>query len=385
MSFTSRHSSALVDRLAATSRRPANLGLVPDGAVSLAMGEPFAETPAPVSLAAVEALQAGRTRYAPVTGSPELRAAVAAHLSGTSGAPVSDEQVVLTHGASAGLAAAILATVDPGELVVVPEPTYSLYADQVAMAGGRVVWVANQPDGRLDLDALAKRMTGARLLVLCNPSNPTGRVVSRADLEALADLTREHGTLLLCDEAYSSIVFDGLDFHSSLGLADTRNVICCGTFSKSFAMTGWRLGYVVASPQLADRVNRVHRTINGSLNTFVQDAALAAFDLPAGFLAEMSLAYQRRRDLVVDRLGQVPFLTRAKPEGAFYAFPGVESPYRSRELADLLATRARVLVRAGSEYGPSGEGYLRLSFATDLATLEEGLDRFVTALTALVS
>lgn len=380
-----RPSSAMVERLAAGSRRPATLGVVPPGAVSLAMGEPFAETPQSVVEAAIRSVSEGRTKYAPLTGLPALRGAMAAHLTHRSATRVTADQVVLTHGASAGLAATILAVVNPGDTVLLPEPTYSLYADHVAMAGGRVGWVANHPDGRLDLDALADRMGEAALVVLCNPSNPTGRIVPRGDMEALNALANQHDTLLLCDEAYSEIVFDGLDFFSSLQLTEsTDNIICCGTFSKSYAMTGWRLGYVAASPMLADRINRVHRTINGALNTFVQDAGIAALDLPSESLVEMSMAYQRRRDMVMDALSDLPFLAIAKPEGAFYAFPRVECSYSSQELTDLLATRGGVLVRAGCEYGPSGEGHIRLSFATDTATLDEGLARFVTTLRGLV-
>jgi len=377
-------SSLLVDRLVAASRRPANLGMVPNGAVSLAMGEPFANTPSEIVEAAMAALRRGRTRYAPLTGAPGLRAALADHLCRTVGTNVQSDQIVLVHGASAGLAAIIFSLVDPGDRVIIPEPTYSLYADHVAMAGGSIAWVAHQPDGRLDFDGIAAEMSDARAIVLCNPSNPTGRVISRTDLEAVAAMAETHGVALIVDEAYADIVFDGAEVHSALKLTGPKEIYCVGTFSKSYAMTGWRLGYVVAPAPLADRVNRVHRTINGSLNTFVQDAALVALELPDSFLTDMAAAYQQRRDMVVDRLAEVSFLALARPEGAFYAFPRIDSNRSSEELAAELASRGGVLVRAGAEYGPSGEGHLRLSFATDVPTLEEGLERFVNALPSLL-
>jgi aspartate aminotransferase len=381
---TVRGGSALVQRLTATSQRSANLGLVPDGMVSLAVGEPFAGTPSVISEAAAAALRRGRTRYAPRTGAPDLRAALAGHLIRAADVAVEPEQVVLVHGASAGLAAVILSVVDPGDRVVIPEPTYSLYADHVSLAGGSVAWVAHAPDGRLDLEAIEAEITGARAIVLCNPGNPTGRVIPRQDLEAVAALAAIHGVALVVDEAYADIVFDGIRFHSALNLSGPDAIFCVRTFSKSYAMTGWRLGYVVAPAVLADRVNRIHHTFNGPLNTFVQDAALAALELPFPFLSDMAAAYEQRRDTVVDRLSDLPYLAMARPEGAFYAFPRVDSTHSSKELAVELAARGGVLVRSGSEFGPSGEGHLRLSFATDLPTLEEGLDRFVAALPSLL-
>lgn len=374
---------SLVDRLAATSRRPANLGARVDGAISLAMGEPFGGTPQPIVDAAVMALRSGRTRYEPLTGSPRLRARLAEHLTQRSGVALDAGNVVVTHGATAGLAAAILTLVRPGDVVVLPEPTYSLYADHVAMAGGQVRWVACGTTGRLPIDTLARAVAGARMVVLCNPGNPTGRVVPPDDIQALADLTDRHEAYLLVDEAYSDIVFDGLTVTTALThLLTHPRIVGCGTFSKTYAMTGWRLGWIVARADLADRINLVHRTINGSLATFVQDAALAALDLPAEYIERLRREFEIRRDLVVEALSSVPTVELATPQGAFYAFPRIHGCTDSHEITTRLAADG-VLVRAGREFGPSGEGHLRVSFATDLATLEEGLDRLATGLRRL--
>jgi aspartate aminotransferase len=365
-------SGRLPDRLLAGSRRPPSLGTPVPGSVSLAMGEPYGGTPGLVVEAAVDALHRGRTTYSPLTGEPALRTAVAEHLSGGLDA----RNVVLTHGASAGLAAAVLALVEPGERVVLPEPTYSLYADHVAMAGGEITWVPNTADGRLDLPRLEEQLVGARLVVICNPSNPTGRVCPGPDLAALVEAADRAGAWVLVDEAYRDLVFDGVPFSSAVSLmaAGYENVLVCGTFSKSYAMTGWRLGWVAAPAALADAVNLVHRSVNGALSMFVQDAGLVALTLPPDYLQSMLAGFQLRRDLVVEALGDLDGVHLATPEGAFYAFPRIEGCTDSRALTATLAQNG-VLVRAGWEFGPSGEGHVRLSFATDVASLRTGLHR----------
>lgn len=372
------------ERIRAASRRSAALGAAVPGALSLAMGEPDGGTPQAVVEAAVDALRAGRTRYAPFTGSPTLRAALAEQLSGVAGRQLGAEQVVLTHGGSAGLAATVLALVSAGDRVLVPEPTYSLYPDLVAMAGGKTVWIPPAPGGTLDLPALAAAAPGARMLILCTPSNPTGRVLTPAELDGVAALLRAHPDLvLLCDEAYRDIVFDGRPATTALSLHELADqVVVAGTFSKSYAMTGWRLGHVVASPEVAARIDLVHRTFNGPLNTVVQDAALAALALPAADLTRLAEDYQRRRDLVLAHLTGAPRVDLETPQGAFYAFPRIHSALTSAQLTSRLAAGG-VLVRDGAEFGPSGEGHVRLSFATGEAELAAALTRFTDVLTAL--
>jgi len=376
--------ASVPDRIAAASRRPKSLGGSAPGFVSLAMGEPDGDTPTVVVDAAVRALRAGRTRYSAITGSPDLRRDVAAQLSRRHGPALAPDNVVVTHGGSAGLAATVLALVRPGDRVLVPEPTYSLYADQVAMAGGEVEWLPNHPDGSLDLPRLAAAAPGARMIVLCNPVNPTGAVFTPAELRGLEEILREHtGLYLLSDEAYGDILFDDTVFTSALTLTPVLDrVVLAGTFSKSYAMTGWRLGFVCAATAVADRINLVHRTINGAMNTFVQDAALEALRIPDSELREIATAYQRRRDLVLAHLEGLDRVTLGKPRGAFYAFPRIETSLPSEELVRRFADGG-VLVRAGVEFGPSGEGHVRLSYATDEATLDKGLHRFVDTVNAL--
>ncbi|MCA4131641.1 pyridoxal phosphate-dependent aminotransferase [Arthrobacter sp. M4] len=377
---TSRPPAGPAERIAGSSRRPATLGAAAPGAISLAMGEPDAGTPAPIVNAAVRSLLGGRTRYSPMTGAPALREALATKISAEHARPTTAREVVLTHGGTAGLASAMLALVVPGDRVLIPEPTYSLYADHAAMVGAEVVWVPARRDGSLDLTTLREEASSARMIILCNPGNPTGRVYSTSDLSGIGEiLGMNPELLLLSDEAYGSIMFDGLEFASALDLPGvTSQVVFCGTLSKTYAMTGWRLGYVVADGAHADKINLIHRTINGPLNTFVQDAALAALETPSRDLRDAAVSYQERRDMVLKALSGISGVEMLPPQGAFYAFPRIASDLSSDEMVARFAD-AGVLVRSGTEFGPSGEGHVRISFATDVASLDEGLRRFAQA------
>lgn len=300
--------STAVERIISSSRRPKSLGAGRPGAISLAMGEPDSGTPAAIVEAATNALASGRTRYAPMPGSPELQRAIAKHTFAKYARPTMSEEIVLTHGGSAGLAATMLALVNAGDRILIPEPTYSLYADHAAMIGAEVIWVPNLPDGSLDLNTLQQEAATARMIILCNPGNPTGRVYPDSDLHLLEQLLQDNpGLLLLADEAYADITFDGGIFTSAITLENVRDqVICCSTFSKTYAMTGWRLGHVVAPVELANRINTIHRTINGPLSTFIQDAALTALKIPDADLQATAASYQQRRDVVLDLLSGLP-------------------------------------------------------------------------------
>ena len=374
--------SRTVERISAMSQRPSTMGVAPPGVISLAMGEPSEGTPEPIVDAAVEALRAGRTRYSPLAGLPALQQRIADHLTTRHGRAVAPDQVVCTHGASAGLAAAVLATVNPGDRVVLPEPTYSLYADHVAMAGGEVSWVPSYPDGSIDVERVETELQGARMLILCSPGNPTGAVVGQDDLRRLSAAAQAAGAYLVCDEAYSAIVFDGIPYFSSLDLDATYHIICAQTFSKAYAMTGWRLGYVVAEPAVAAAINLIHRTFVGALNTFVQDAGMIALDTSTKDLQRLTATYQERRDLVVRTLAGLPGVMMSRPQGAFYAFVRVGSALSSDELVARFRD-AGVLVRSGREFGPSGAGAFRISFATGLEQLAEGLSRIVQVLSSV--
>ncbi|MFK4546044.1 aspartate/methionine/tyrosine aminotransferase [Streptomyces tendae] len=365
-----------IEELRRRSRRPA-LAPAPPGAVSLAMGEPDLPTPPTVVQAAVSALREGHTHYADQKGLGQLRAALAARLPARPGRTWGADDVLVTHGATAALAAVVLATIGPGDRVVVPEPAYSLYADLVVLAGGTVDFVPLAPDLHWDLDALAAALPGAAMTIFSNPSNPTGIVHREDELAALGKLLDGTGTLVVSDEAYHRLVYPGHEPVSALEVESLRDrTVYVQTFSKTYAMTGWRVGYLTGPRAVVDAAAQVHRTWNGSVNTAVQHAALAALALPDGVVDAMVDRYRRRRELVVERLSGVPGLHLVPPEGAFYGFLRYDTGLPSEVVARELAER-EVIVRAGAEYGPSGEGHLRISFAASEDDLWVGLERIV--------
>ncbi|HZV51332.1 MAG TPA: aminotransferase class I/II-fold pyridoxal phosphate-dependent enzyme [Candidatus Dormibacteraeota bacterium] len=363
--------------LARRSLRPATVSSPGPGVVSLIAGDPDFPTPDPIRAALAEAMASGFTRYAHSQGDPELREVLASLLSRRSRHVYTPEQVLVTHGASAALAAVMLAVLDPGQRVIIPEPTYSLYADLAALAGAEIAFVRHRPDLHLDLDGIAAAAPGARMVVVCNPCNPTGAVYSRAELEALAVIAREHGLLVLCDEAYDHVVYEGVDFTSALeieGLAE--QLVYVQSFSKTYAMTGWRVGYLAAPPDLVVVAASLHRTFNGPVNSAVQRAALAAATLSEEWSEGMRREYQARRDLVVRMVQGVPGVRLQPPQGTFYALLGYRLPLPSTEVARLALERG-VAVRAGAEYGPGGEGFVRIAFSADRTLLVEGLERLL--------
>jgi aspartate aminotransferase len=370
--------SMLTARLEASRR--AIRALAP-GTVRLDNGDPDFNTPAPIREAHAAALAAGQVHYAHPQGTPVLRGALAAQVQGLAGRPFGVEQIVVTHGATGALTAAILATVDPGDRVVLPEPTYSLYADLVIMAGGRPVYVPTErPSFHLDVDAIAEAARGARLLILCNPCNPTGAVYTREELLAVAKIARKHDLLLIADEAYDHIVYEPARFTSFLELADAaERLIYVQSFSKTYAMTGWRLGYLAAPARLATACARVHRTFNGPVNSAVQASALAALSLDGAWSRKMLADYAERRGLVLDALRESAVAV-LPPEGTFYAFVPHSAAVTSEQMTDMAAA-AGVAVRPGTEYGPSGEGFVRVAFSASREDLAVGLTRLAGALT----
>jgi aspartate aminotransferase len=261
--------------------------------------------------------------------------------------------------------------------VVIPEPAYSLYADLVVLAGGTVDFVPLAPDLHWDLDALAAALPGAAMMIFSNPSNPTGIVHREQELQTLGKILDGSDVLVVSDEAYHRLVYPGHALTSALEIESLRDrTVYVQTFSKTYAMTGWRVGYLTGPREVVDAAAHVHRTYNGSLNTAVQHAALAALDLPDGVVAAMVDRYRQRRDLVVAQLSGVPGLHLVPPEGAFYGFLRYDADLPSETVARELAER-EVMVRAGAEYGPSGEGHIRISFAASEDDLRTGLARIV--------
>lgn len=349
--------------------------------VRLDSGDPDFDTPEHVARAMGEALARGLTHYGPPQGDPALREVLAEDASARSGATYTARDVVVTHGANAALASAFLATVGRGDRVIIPEPTYSLYVDLVRFAGGVPVLVPQRaPHFHLDIEAIAAAAAGAKLLVLCNPCNPTGAVYPADQLAQVEEIVERNGLLLVSDEAYDGILFDEVRFTSALELERILDrVVYVQTFSKTYAMTGWRIGYLVARNDLAQACARVHRTLNGPVNLAIQQAALAARTAtPDEWRRRVTHEYERRRTLVKTLLTDAGVGDVRLPEGTFYALVGHAPEITSLELTRQ-AMSAGVSVRAGSEFGPSGEGVLRLTFAAGGEALREGLRRLAGA------
>lgn len=375
--------AAAVQRIEAVSRRVQQPASTPD-LVSLAVGEPDFPTPEPIAAAMADAVASGWTHYAPLKGDPQLREALAGRITPLIGRDASPDDVLVTHGGSGGLGAAILGLVGPGDTVVLPDPTYSLYADLIALAGARAVHVPLASDLHWDLDALTSALDGAAMFVFCNPSNPTGIVHTRAELEAVAEALDGTDTLVLADEAYADLVYDRT-FVSTLEVDGLRDrTVYCQTFSKSYAMTGWRLGYLWGPPDAIAAAGRVHATFNGSPNTFVQRAGLVALAECGGEVERMHHAYTRRRQVMYDALRAVPGLSVAEPEGAFYLFPRYDADLGSVEATAFLRSHG-VAVRPGAEFGAHGEHHLRLSFATDEQAIVTGVARLADGIAALTN
>jgi aspartate aminotransferase len=277
----------------------------------------------------------------------------------------------------------ILAVVNPGDKVVIPDPTYSLYSDLISMAGGDCVPVPLREDLHWDLAALEEALTGARLFVFCNPSNPTGIVHTRAELEALGEMLAGTDTLVLSDEAYSDLVYTPEPFTSALSVAALRGrTVYCQTFSKSYAMTGWRVGYVWGPHDVVAAATRIHATFNGSVSGVNQYAALAALKEGDAEVRRMLEAYRRRRALMLEGLAGIPGLTASSPEGAFYLFPRYDLDLSSTEVTARLR-EGGVAVRPGSEFGAHGEHHLRLSYAASEQEISEGIKRLAASFAAL--
>jgi len=357
-----------------------------EGVIHLEIGDPGFPTPVPIVEAAERAAREGRTGYTPSAGLPELRQAVAERLSEELGAPCEPEEIVITAGAMEALLLSILATVNPGDEVIVPSPSWPNYLAHVQLAGGRYcILPLEEEDGFvLNVERL-KATIGERTkgLILNSPQNPTGAVLSKEQLGAIAEVAIEHDLLVYADEAYEAIIYGENEASSIASLPGMKErTVIVRSFSKTYAMTGWRIGYLVCEKSLAYRIARLHEHTSACTNALAQYAALAALQLPEETVKEMVAIYQRRRDLLLSQLRAVPFLTPIPPQGTFYMFvrlgAGALSSY---EFARKLLMEGRVAVAPGTAFGKEGEGYIRLSFASaDGDELSEAVQRMACVL-----
>ncbi|MDQ6774374.1 MAG: pyridoxal phosphate-dependent aminotransferase [Candidatus Dormibacteraeota bacterium] len=349
--------------------------------VHLEIGEPDFATPDNITEAAISAMQAGWTHYTPAGGIAEARSAVAGFVAGRLGIEVDPSEVVLVPGSKNVLLFILLALVEPGDEVIYPDPGYPVYSSLVNFVGARQVPIRLREEKgfRMDLDELASLVTPrTRLLVLNTPQNPTGGILTREDVEFVADLAREHDFFVLADEIYSQITY-GFEHQSVLAQPGMKErTILMDGMSKAYAMCGWRLGYGVAPRELAVQMEKLMINTSSCVAAFTQMAAVEALQSPEteAAVVRMVAEFKARRDLVVDGLNRMPGVRCQRPEGAFYAFPNVEGTgLGERELAAGLLEEAGVAVLPGTAFGAAGQGFIRLAYTQAAADLNTGLER----------
>lgn len=348
--------------------------------VHFEIGQPDYDTFSNVSLAGIKAVTEGKTRYTDPTGMLSLREVIAEDAGRRRGIKVSPQEVIVSPGGKPNLFFPTLALVEPGDEVIYPNPGFPTYEAMIGVAGGVPVPVPllEENSFSFDLEKFDKLISKkTRLIILNSPSNPTGGVIPLADLEHIAAQAQRFDAWVMSDEIYARISYDNLPVHSiaSLPGMKERTIIVDG-FSKTYAMTGWRLGYGIMPAELCERVGLLLTHSLGSTAHFTQFAGIEAVAGPQDMVDKMVEEYQRRRNVIVDGLNAIPGFSCKKPQGAFYAFPNITGTgMTSGRLADLILERAGVALLPGSSFGEFGEGYLRLSYATSIPTIEKGLAR----------
>jgi len=356
--------------------------------VHLEIGEPDFDTPKNIKEAAVKALYGGYTHYVPASGIPELREAIAEYISKTRKIEVSPEEVVVTPGAKPIMLYAILACVNPGEEVLYLNPGYPIYESLINFVGAKPVPIPlkEENDFRMDHEDFKKKITkNTKMIIINSPENPTGGVLTREDLKLIADCVADRDDVLVfSDEIYSRIIYEG-EHESIASLPGMKEkTILLDGFSKTYAMTGWRLGYGVMRKDIAQKATQLMINSNSCTCAFVQMAGVEALKGPQDEVEKMVAEFKRRREFIISGLNEIEGISCRKPRGAFYAFPNITKiGMTSREFSDYLLNEAGVAVLPGTAFGQYGEGYLRLSFATSIENIKEALNRIAEAIKKL--
>jgi aspartate aminotransferase len=378
--FTDRVSSLQAEGAYAVLARAQALEAQGRSIVHLEIGQPDFPTPEHVSAAGMRAIQEGKTKYNPPAGIPKFREMIAEHASCQRNLTITPDQVVVGAGSKPGLFFPTLALVNPGDEVLYPDPGFPTYPAMVRVAGGIPVPIPLREEQgfSFDLEAFDARLSKrTKLIVLNSPANPTGGVIPFEHLQHIAEKAAQHDCWVLSDEIYTRLVYDQAVAHSIAeidGMLE-RTVIVDG-FSKTYSMTGWRLGYMIAPPALAERLELLLTHATGCTATFTQYAGMEALAGPQDFVDGMRDAYQRRRDRMLKLVNAIPGLQAQKPAGAFYIFPNVSSfGLSSKEIAARLLDEAGVAVLAGTDFGPGGEGYIRLVYAVAPGAIETGMGK----------
>lgn len=365
------------------------LALEAEGAdiIHLEVGEPDFKTPANILEAGIRALEAGDTRYSPAPGIPELREAIAQDLSVRLGIEVKPEEVVVTPGGKAIAFFAFLALLEPGDEVISTNPGFPVYEAMTDFIGAKGVplRLLEERGFRFEVDDfLSKVSPKTKLIVINSPHNPTGSVLTKSELEMVAEVAVERGLWVLSDEVYNRIIYEGeyLSIASLPGM-QTRTIIL-NSFSKSYAMTGWRLGFGIMPPELASHITRLVINSNSCTPPFIQRAGIEALKGSQEAVTRMVAAFRERREVIVEGLNSIEGLRTVKPQGAFYVFPNIEGVgMGSREFAGYLLKEAGVALLPGTAFGDYGEGFIRISYANSLDNIRKALDRISKAVARL--
>jgi len=347
--------------------------------IHLEIGEPDFDTPQNVIEAGVEAMRGGWTHYGPSAGYPDLRQAIADEVSRSRGVRVASEEVVVVPGGKPIIFFSILALINDGDEVVYPNPGFPIYESMINYVGGRAVPIRLREDKYFSLDAeeLAALIGDrTKLIILNSPQNPTGGVLSKRDIEQIAEAVGDRNIFILSDEIYSRLIFEG-KHHSIIAEPGFKErTILLDGFSKSYAMTGWRMGYGVMRADLAVQVARLMTNSNSCTASFTQVAGIEALRGDQGSVDLMRLEFQRRRDMFVAGLNRIKGFSCRTPHGAFYVFPNVTATgWKSKPLADALLEEAGMACLSGTSFGEFGEGYLRFSIANSTENLQRALER----------
>jgi len=347
--------------------------------VHLEIGEPDFDTPQNVIEAGVEAMRGGWTHYGPSAGYPDLRQAIADEVSRSRGVRVAPEEVVVVPGGKPIIFFSILALINDGDEVIYPNPGFPIYESMINYVGGRAVPIRLREDKYFSLDAeeLAALIGDrTKLIILNSPQNPTGGVLSKRDIEQIAEAVGDRNIFILSDEIYSRLIFEG-KHHSIIAEPGFKErTILLDGFSKSYAMTGWRMGYGVMRADLAVQVARLMTNSNSCTASFTQVAGIEALRGDQGSVDLMRLEFQRRRDMFVAGLNRIKGFSCRTPHGAFYVFPNVTATgWKSKPLADALLEEAGMACLSGTSFGEFGEGYLRFSIANSTENLQRALER----------
>ena len=347
--------------------------------IHLEIGEPDFNSPSNIVDAGKRALDEGYTGYSPSPGYPELRERIAKEVRETRGVSVTGDNVVVTPGGKPIMFFLMMAVVDPGDEVLYPNPGFPIYESMISFVGGVPVpmQLHESKDFNIDIDEIAGQITGrTKLMVINSPNNPCGSVIPREDLERLSELAKQHDIIVLADEIYSKFLYEGKHYSVSTFPDMRERTIILDGFSKSYAMTGWRIGYGVMPLELVEPISRLATNSVSCTASFTQMAALEALDGPQDHSYTMVAEFKRRRDIIVDGLNEIKGIRCRVPKGAFYAFPNIEDTGMSSEqFADDLLNKAGVACLTGEAFGEYGEGFVRFSFANSTENIEKALER----------